>query len=216
MIKYKALLYKISTRTNELPVTYRWFMVCMFVAMVYGVNLILSDVLDLNSIVEVQKQEANSIKNTEQFKKDLNTLKELANQPEKSKLESEIKAVNEKIIEVDDDIEFITRLLIDPKTMTQLLDSIVQKQNKLKLMSLKSIDHVKQETLGLYQHQIEITLQGNYLEIASYLHELESMPFKVYWKKIDYKSLNEQGQNPNAMVVLTIYTLSREGGWLGV
>ena len=47
----------------------------------------------------------------------------------------------------------------------------------------------KVHKLGLYQHQIEIQLEGDYVVIARYLHDLEAMPFKVYWKNIEYKSI---------------------------
>ncbi|MCJ8311347.1 MAG: hypothetical protein HRU38_00075 [Saccharospirillaceae bacterium] len=216
MIKVKSILYKLSTKINDLPVSSRWFIVAIFVALMYAVNLMLNSVFTLNEIDNVKKKGLEFNNNTNQFKIDLQTLKDLAHQPEKILLENDIIEIERKIIEVNEEIELITRLLIDPKTMTQLLDNIIRKQSQLTLISLKSIDHIKQEELGLYQHQIEIKLEGDYIVIARYLHDLEAMPFKVYWKNIEYKSLNVQGQAPNASVVLTIYTLSRQGGWLGV
>ena len=216
MIKIKAFIYKLSTKVNDLPVTHRMFMASMVVSVMYGLSVGAGNVLALNTIDDVNKKESEYLSNIKKFKVDLKTLQDLAQQPEKILIENKIKEVDKRTIDVEDEIELITRLLIDPKTMTKLLDNIVKKQSKLKLKSLKSIDHVKQEDLGLFQHQIEITVEGDYLDISRYLHDLEAMPFKVYWKSIDYKSLNTSGQSPKANVVLTIYTLSRDGGWLGV
>jgi len=216
MIKFKAALYNLSTKVNDLPVTHRWFIAIMFVVLMYGGSILLGNVLSLNTIDEVKKKQMGYVANVTQFELDLKTLQELEQQPEKILIENKIAELDKRIIEVDAAVELITRLLIDPKTMTQLLDNIVRKQSELKLISLKSIDHIKQEELGLYQHQIEITVEGSFLKISRYLHDLESMPFKVYWKDIDYQSLDDQGQLPIARVVLTIYTLSRQGGWLGV
>ncbi|BCE01136.1 hypothetical protein [Marinicellulosiphila megalodicopiae] len=216
MIKLKAQIYKITTKLNEVPIAHRLFIAFMLCSAIYGLSILTAVVLNFNTLEQVKKQETKYVNQAKQFESDLTKLKALVNQPEKASLEEKINITESKIKEVDSQIELITRLLIDPKTMTLLLDSIVSKQDHLTLVSLKSVDHIKQEALGLYQHQLEITVEGSFLDVAKYLHDLEGMPYKVYWKSIDYQTINGANTSPNAVVVLTIYTLSRQGGWLGV
>ena len=36
---------------------------------------------------------------------------------------------------------------------------------------------------GLFKHEVELVVEGNYLDLLSYLQGLESLPQRLYWKQ---------------------------------
>lgn len=62
----------------------------------------------------------------------------------------------------------------------------------------------------LYRHGVEIVLQGNYLDMVSYMAALEALPVQLFWGKA---SLDAQ-QYPNSRLTLTLYTLSLDEKWM--
>lgn len=62
----------------------------------------------------------------------------------------------------------------------------------------------------IYKHGVEITVQGEYLDMMNYMRELEAMPWQVFWGKA---RLNVD-EYPQATLVLTLYTLSLDKKWL--
>lgn len=66
---------------------------------------------------------------------------------------------------------------------------------------------------GIYQHGIEITLAGSYNDLLNYLAELERMPQRVMWNKVE---LNVKPNYPRNVMVLRVYTLSLDKNWLVV
>ena len=62
----------------------------------------------------------------------------------------------------------------------------------------------------LYKHGIEMTLRGRYLDLLDYLREVERMPDRVYWDKVEV-SVQEY---PNVTLKLTLYTVSMDRAWL--
>ena len=66
---------------------------------------------------------------------------------------------------------------------------------------------------GIYQHGIEITLAGSYNDLLNYLAELERMPQRVMWNKVEF---NVKPGYPRNVMVLRVYTLSLDRNWLVV
>lgn len=65
---------------------------------------------------------------------------------------------------------------------------------------------------AIYKHEVEIVVEGSYLDMLSYMRDLESLPEQVYWNAgkltvIDY---------PKARLTLTLFTLSLEKKWLNL
>lgn len=67
-------------------------------------------------------------------------------------------------------------------------------------------------TLGgsIYKHEVEIVLQGSYLDMLAYMHELENLPEQVYWSNA---RLNVEAY-PKATLTLNLFTLSLDKKWL--
>jgi MSHA biogenesis protein MshJ len=65
---------------------------------------------------------------------------------------------------------------------------------------------------AIYKHEVEIVFQGNYLDMLSYMRELESLPEQVYWNKGKLTVI----EYPKASLTLNLFTLSLEKKWLNL
>jgi MSHA biogenesis protein MshJ len=135
--------------------------------------------------------------------------------------------INQKLqrfVEIDQGLEQklaqLTHDLVPATLMPQLLEKILVKSNKLKLIELRSI--APQQMIGadkgetmqskLYQHGVVLKLEGRYFDIQRYIAEIETLPWHFYWKKFDYTVT----QYPLAQVELELYTLSTNHAFIGV
>jgi MSHA biogenesis protein MshJ len=63
---------------------------------------------------------------------------------------------------------------------------------------------------GIYQHGIEIRLAGDYNGLLNYLAEIERMPQRLLWNRIDFVV----EKYPRNIMVVRVYTLSLDKNWL--
>jgi MSHA biogenesis protein MshJ len=66
--------------------------------------------------------------------------------------------------------------------------------------------------LNLYRHGIRLTLEGDYFAVVTFAGAVETMPNKLYWKRMDYRV----GDYPKAQVELELYTLSINKDFISV
>jgi len=111
--------------------------------------------------------------------------------------------------------------LISPKEMPALLKDLLQRQKKLKLLSLENLPaeelqidgQVAKEQLTpvLYRHRLRIEFSGDYLATLDYLKKIEDLPRRLVWEEVEIETQNY----PRAKVLLQVYTLSLDKGWIG-
>jgi len=65
---------------------------------------------------------------------------------------------------------------------------------------------------GLYQHGLEVTIEGRYLDLIGYLQTLEHAPHRVYWRDLEL-AVNDKGI---PVTKIGLFTLSREATWLSL
>lgn len=65
---------------------------------------------------------------------------------------------------------------------------------------------------GIYQHEVEIVLEGNYLDMLTTMQELESLPEQVYWRSAKLTVLDY----PKASLNMHVFTLSLDKKWLNL
>lgn len=120
---------------------------------------------------------------------------------------------------IDDD----TRDLVPPHRMRELLQALLAENNKLHLLEMRSLPAVnlteqKQDASqdtpmpGLYQQGIVLVLEGRYFDLQAYLAELELLPWRFHWRRLDY-SVQE---HPVARMQLELYTLSTDKAFVGL
>ncbi|WP_137224756.1 MSHA biogenesis protein MshJ [Shewanella sp. MEBiC00475] len=68
------------------------------------------------------------------------------------------------------------------------------------------------DKINLYRHGIKLTLKGDYFSILAFIKAVESMPDKLYWKRLDYLV----DVHPDALVELELYTLSVNKDFISV
>jgi MSHA biogenesis protein MshJ len=65
---------------------------------------------------------------------------------------------------------------------------------------------------GLYEHGMEITISGRYLDLIAYLAALEHTPHRIYWRELQL-SMDDKG---TPVTRIGVFTLSREKTWLAL
>ncbi len=133
-----------------------------------------------------------------------------------------------------------TAALIDPPHMQQVLQELLQSRPGLRLLGLESFSAplvlpappaapAAPAVAGqpasaatpapiLYRHGMRLTLEGSYFELRDYLRDVEQRSQqggrRRFWERLDYQ-VGEAGPG-KARIVVELYTLSREAGWVGV
>ena len=110
------------------------------------------------------------------------------------------------------------RRFTTPQRMRGVLEEMLQRDKRLRLIDLKSLPVTElaatqgQAGQRVFRHGVELTLAGSYLDLYAYLAALESLPTQLYWGRAEM-SVSEY---PVATLKLTVYTLSFDQAWLVV
>ncbi|MDD4929464.1 MAG: agglutinin biogenesis protein [Gallionella sp.] len=113
--------------------------------------------------------------------------------------------------------------LVEPEKMAELLEQVLHSNDRLQLVELKTLPFsllvepsagkmAALDTRQIYKHGVQITVRGGYLELMRYLAALEKMPVQMFWAEV---SLTVD-KHPDAVLSLTVYTLSLDKKWLTV
>lgn len=153
-----------------------------------------------------------------------------------------LKNLQQQLAALHGDLLNLQKGLVSPDKMATLLEDILKQNNKLHLVSLKKIPAValnqrieagvkgeqgkaagpgllqgkeKSEAAAsetVYQHAVEIVVEGSYLDIMQYLSQLEAMPWQLFWARA---KLNVDAY-PKTSLTLTLFTLSLDKTWLNI
>lgn len=127
-------------------------------------------------------------------------------------------ADNEKLMQEKQD------RLVPPARIADLLEEILVRDRKLELIDLKKLPVVgmsddaaaaqatKTSSRQIYRHGVEITVRGSYLDLLAYITELEKLPSRMYWARLDFTA----GAYPAVTMKILVYTLSLDKNWLVV
>lgn len=113
--------------------------------------------------------------------------------------------------------------LVEPGKMAELLEQVLHSNDRLQLVELKTLplSLLVESSAGrmpamnaaqIYKHGVQITVRGGYLDLMLYLAALEKMPVQMFWGEV---SLTVD-THPDAVLSLTVYTLSLDKKWLTV
>ena len=107
--------------------------------------------------------------------------------------------------------------LIAPQEMTKQLEAILVRHPTLRIMGMNSSSSkplVEQAgtsaSAGIFQHGLEVQIEGPYLDLLGYLQALERAPYRLYWRELEMKV----GTTGLPVTRLVFFTLSRESAWL--
>lgn len=135
------------------------------------------------------------------------------------------------IAAIDVQLEAARSRIVPPDRMAGLLDQLIRRNKRLQLVSLRSLppeaivkegkeaggdaagrDQAKPSSGGLYRQGMELTLSGSYLDMLDYVAQLEQLPLKMYWERLDLKV----EEYPRSVLRLHVYTLSMDKAWLSI
>jgi MSHA biogenesis protein MshJ len=116
--------------------------------------------------------------------------------------------------------------LVTPQEMGRQLSAILNRFPELRVVGLVSAPPVpvddgldqsgktpvnlEARRSALYEHGLELTLEGRYLDLIGYLEQLEHAPHQIYWRDLDMQ-VNGQGV---PVTKIRFFTLSRGPTWL--
>lgn len=142
---------------------------------------------------------------------------------------SEQQAVSEQLSTMQQD-------LVSPDQMVSLLTELVNANQSLTLISLKTVptsevevssstpeqprapssasnndpQQLPAEKIVIYQHGVQLTLQGRYLDMITYLKKVEALPWNMLWGRSELNAT----RYPLSTLTITIYTLSLDNAWM--
>jgi MSHA biogenesis protein MshJ len=105
--------------------------------------------------------------------------------------------------------------LVEPAQAAELLEQVLTRHRGLRITSLRASAEPLDEVAGnadqadkLGRYQLNLVLEGGYLDLMRYLETLESMPWKFFWQTVDFRV----GEYPRAVSRLQLYTLGAQDG----
>ena len=127
--------------------------------------------------------------------------------------------------------------LIPPERMVQVIQDVLARQRGVTLISLHNkpvttltpskpaAAHAEalvptaatqaaapEVDAGPYVHPVELVIEGRYLDVLAYLHALEALEWRFYWKLLELETV----RYPTNRVRIEINTLSMDKDWIGV
>lgn len=146
-----------------------------------------------------------------------------------------LEQLKQALVAADRDIHSFDRVLVSPREAPALLQTLLGRHRGLSLVSLttlppqplvartekkpeeasaKAAAPSTTESPSIYKHGIEIRIAGSYLDLLSYVAELETGSQKLLWGGIKLASPTDK--HPVGELTLTVFTLSLESIWLAV
>jgi MSHA biogenesis protein MshJ len=135
-----------------------------------------------------------------------------------------------QIEQIDGKLEAIGHNLVPPQDVSRLLQDLLAGNAGLKLVTLRTlpvsglVEHKaaapqaagsatqpEVAEAGIYKHGVEITVEGSYHDLVTYLSALERLPQQLFWSEASLHA-----EYPLSVLTLTVFTLSLERTWLTV
>ncbi|QIR13360.1 MSHA biogenesis protein MshJ [Shewanella aestuarii] len=126
--------------------------------------------------------------------------------------------LNQQMADVDAELALQMVDMVPADYMPTVLAQLLSKGKGIKLLSFASIPPVallqvgEEDKMNLYSHGIKLTIEGDYFSVLNFVQAVETMPDKLYWKRLDYQVI----QHPKASVELELYTLSINKDFISV
>ena len=128
----------------------------------------------------------------------------------------------------------LTQSLIPPKEMVGVLESLLTRETRLRLIALEGLGHTPlvewvgprdeegnggaesgggdASVPGLYKHGLRLVFRGGYSDTVKLLEQMEGLPWNFIWSRMSI----EIEEYPVSTVTLEIYSLSFDEAWLEV
>ncbi len=155
----------------------------------------------------VQKKNATQVALEKQVLENNQRLAKLKDDPN-AVVSAQIAQVQERLLETQGQMASLTLGLTTPQKMPNILKRALAINDQLKIIEFITLPVVEllppESKANLYQHGIELFIEGRFIDIFQFLSRLEDLSGHLYWRYFDYQVINY----PFASVKIEIYTLS--------
>jgi len=122
----------------------------------------------------------------------------------RDRLREQLSALNARILDQ-------LGALVEPAQAAQVLEQLLNAHAGLKLATLSaSTEPLGEDTAGastdatgLARYEVDMVVKGGYLQVMNYLGSLEKLPWKFFWRQVNFQST----EYPEAETRLRLYTL---------
>lgn len=130
----------------------------------------------------------------------------------------------------DAELRSVQQGLVPPNRMVKVLEDMLSRNSNVRLVKLRTLPvSALMEPTGVpadntaakppappknlvYKHGIELTVEGNYLDLLEYQARLEKLPWRMFFARTSVNAFDY----PRVLMTMTLYTLSLEEAWLVV
>lgn len=204
----KETLLQWEARVNALQMRERLLLLVTLIALTFGVfDLLLLSPLQQRlqqteqSLVEVQSQLAVITQQTREFASDRDPLADRKQQRD---------ALVQTIADYEQQLEQRMGNLLGKDEAPQLLYELLDNQRNLRLVSLTTHNGLFAEqtlgtpmTGGLNRFNLELNLQGSYLDMLDFVQAMEASDWQLFWDKLSLDVV----EHPTANINIQLYTL---------
>lgn len=209
---------QLSDKFLALSLREKWL---LFVCGFFGLSMLLFTLMLEPVYLELQAKNAQMISLTQSNQSqqgELLVLQAKLNKDPNKDINIELKKLMRESQELSLELAEMVGGLISPPQMSQLLESVLNAGNGLKLESVESLkpeaisnNKETSEYSGYFLHPVRMELTGRYFDITAYLQALESLPVSYYWRTFEY-TVEEY---PKARLVFEVYTLGTRQEFIG-
>jgi MSHA biogenesis protein MshJ len=130
----------------------------------------------------------------------------------------------------DTELRGVQQGLVPPNRMAKVLEDMLSRDSHVRLVKLRTLPvaalvepgGVRADNMAakpsvpsknlVYKHGIELTVEGNYLDLLEYQARLEKLPWRMFFARTSVNAVDY----PRVLMTITLYTLSLEEAWLVV
>lgn len=234
--QWKLIVQKIDARTERERGLL--FLIVMALLVLVATQFAIAPLLKQQKVINAKLQQNTTLSET--LTRELNNLQNAQNSDVNANVKQQIAEHKKMLAVRDQKLKQFQQSLVAAERIDTLLESILKKNKTLRLVSLRSfpvvdvmnrLEKTEQSVAiaatagessaaakkldgmgqrGLFKHEVEIVVEGNYLDMLAYLRNLEAMPERLYWSK----SALQVQEYPKSRLSLRVFTLSLERKWL--
>lgn len=227
----KDALKKLGARFDAMKPRERLMVFIAGVAIIAGLSFVLSidGALTRNKILTASVDK-NRAELTQLQAKNAELSRALAQDPDASG-RKHIDELRGQLGSYDTELRGVQQGLVPPGRMAGLLEEMLSRDSHVHLVKLRTLpvsalvepasaplpegqppDKSEPTRNLVYKHGLELTVEGNYLELLDYQARLEKLPWRMFFARATIDSTDY----PRVLMTVTLYTLSLEEAWLVV
>lgn len=194
---------------NGLSQRERWLVLGASWALMAWLGLLL---YDASIAARVSEQQRRQMQLTTQLNEQAELRRELNQGIAQAQADSQaerLAKLNERLQQLNDNVDDKMRTLVEPEQMSALLLSMLEQNQGLELLELSNeapqLLTPAEEAHRLYQHNLSLVLSGSYLSLLEYVAKLEKLSGRIFWRGLEF----ELDVHPKATIRLDFFTISQ-------